>query len=47
MTVPAWVSSLSPPITLAMPKSVTFTLPLGWAIITLPGLMSRCTTPLR
>ena len=30
----------------AMPKSATFTWPVG-VMMTLPGLMSRCTTPLR
>ena len=30
----------------AMPKSMTFTWPVG-VTMTLPGLMSRCTTPAR
>ncbi len=30
----------------AIPKSITFTAPDG-VIMTLPGLMSRCTTPAR
>ncbi len=48
MTAPAWVRLASvPPMTAwAMPKSATFTWPLG-AMRMLPGLMSRCTTPLR
>ena len=47
MTEPACVRlSVLPPTARAMPKSVTFTWPCG-VINTLPGLMSRCTTPLR
>ena len=48
MTAPVWVrfSSASAPMARAMPKSVTFTWPVA-VIRTLPGLTSRCTTPLR
>ena len=48
MTAPAWVrlASVPPAMAWAMPKSATFTWPLG-EIRMLPGLMSRCTTPLR
>ena len=48
MTDPAWVrlSSADAEMARAMPKSVTFTTPDD-EMSTLPGLMSRCTTPLR
>ena len=46
MTAPVWVRpSLAPPAR-AMPKSVTLTWPAA-VMSTLPGLTSRCTTPLR
>ena len=46
MTEPAIVSPSSVLTAWAMPKSVTFTWPSSVSS-TLPGLMSRCTTPLR
>ncbi len=47
MTVPVWVRSPAPPDTArAMPKSATLTSPPS-SMMTLAGLMSRWTTPLR
>ena len=47
MTEPDWVRSfLVPTRAVAMPKSATFTCPLG-ATSTFPGFTSRCTRPLR
>ena len=49
MTAPAWVRfccSAPPVMAWAMPKSATFTWPVG-EMMMLPGFTSRCTTPLR
>ena len=47
MTCAVWVIVACASLTaLAMPKSITLTSPVRVSI-TLPGLMSRCTMPLR
>ncbi len=47
MTMPVWVIVLAAPVSArAMPKSITLTAP-PVVMITLAGLMSRCTMPCR